>query len=384
MANQPAESPGTPAARRSRLPLIAAGLAIVLLLAVGYGVTHPSQLTATAGGTPLTAFPGVILNGNGADAPDFQGIADWENSKPLSLSSLRGKVVLVDFWTYSCINCQNTFPYLRRWYQAYKDQGLVIVGVHSPEFEFEKSVANIRQAIKHYDVTWPVAVDSNMATWNAYGNQYWPAEYFVDKAGKLRHSHFGEGEYDKTEKVIRGLLGEAGHTVGPAGADAGAQPQGPRTAELYAAADRGFDVPAARAGVAFDYKDPGPDAQGHRQKNAIFWNGLWNIGLEYAEHARASNPGQDYTALDYQATTVVMVAANAGAPVKTYVTLDGKEIPNSDAGPDIKYDAAGRSYVQVDRSDLYTLLKHPSFQAHTLVVSPTGAGFRLFTFDFNG
>jgi thiol-disulfide isomerase/thioredoxin len=384
MANQPASPPPTTSARRSRLPLVAAGLVIVLLIAVGYGLTHQPQLTSAGAGTPLTGFPGVALNGTGAAAPDFQGIADWENTRPLTLSGLRGKVVLVDFWTYSCINCQNTFPYLRRWYQAYKDQGLVIVGVHSPEFEFEKSVPNIRQAIKHYDVTWPVAVDSAMATWNAYGNQYWPAEYFVDKAGKVRHTHFGEGEYDKTEKVIRGLLAEAGHSVGAVGADAGPQPQGPRTAELYAAAGRGFDVPAEHAGVAFDYKDPGPDAQGHRQPNAIYWNGLWNIGLEYAEHARASSPGLDYAAVDYRATTVVMVAANAGAPVKAYVTMDTKDIPSTDAGPDIKYDAAGHSYVQVDRSDLYTLLRHAGFQGHTVVVSPTGAGFRLFTFDFNG
>jgi thiol-disulfide isomerase/thioredoxin len=384
MPNQPAAPPPTASATRSRLPLVAGGLVIVLALAVGYGLTHQTQLTTAGPGTPLTGFPGVALNGSDAPAPDFQGIDDWENTRPLTLAGLRGKVVLIDFWTYSCINCQNTFPYLRRWYQAYKDQGLVIVGVHSPEFEFEKSVPNIRQAIKHYDVTWPVAVDSEMATWNAYGNQYWPAEYFIDKAGKVRHTHFGEGEYDKTEKVIRGLLAEAGHNVGAAGADAGPTSQGPRTGELYAAAGRGVAIPAVHASVAFDYRDPGPDAQGHRQPNTIYWNGLWNIGLESAEHSRAASPGQDYAAVDYRATTVVMVAANAGAPVKAYVTLDGKEVPSTDAGADVKYDAAGHSYVQVDRSDLYTLLQHASLQGHTVVVSPTGAGFRLFTFDFNG
>src|ERR1700694_1831787 len=279
-----ADPPGSPESiknRRSRLPYVALGLVIVLAVALGYGLSHRASLSAGAsGGAPIAGFSGVQLNGSGGAAADFQGISDWENSPPLRLNTLRGKVVLVDFWTYSCINCQNTFPYLRRWYQAYKDQGLVIVGVHSPEFEFEKSVANIRQAIKRYDVTWPVAVDSEMATWNAYGNQYWPAEYFIDKAGKVRHSHFGEGEYDKTEKVIRGLLGEAGHTVGAAGADAGPQPQGARPGELYAAAGRGSDIPAEHPGVAFDYHDPGPDPQGHRQNNAIFWNGLWDIGPE--------------------------------------------------------------------------------------------------------
>ena len=368
----------------SRLPFIAAGLVIVLVIAVGYGLTHGSSLSATGGGgAALPGFPGVQLNGSGAAAPDFQGIVDWENSKPLTLSSLRGKVVLVDFWTYSCINCQNTFPYLRRWYQAYKDQGLVIVGVHSPEFDFEKNVANIRQAIQHYNVPWPVAVDSQMTTWNAYGNQYWPAEYLIDKNGTVRDTHFGEGEYDKTEVVIRGLLAEAGHKVGAVGVDAGPVPQGPKTAELYAAAGRGFDIPAEHPGSAFDYQDPGTDAQGHRQANSIYWNGLWNIGQQYSEHARDSQPGQDYAAVDYRANSVVMVAANGGAPVRAYVTFDGKQVPKTDAGPDIKYDDTGRSYVQVDRSDLFSLLKHPSFQEHTVKVSPVGTGFRLFTFDFN-
>jgi thiol-disulfide isomerase/thioredoxin len=381
----PPDPPGSIKDKPSRLPYVAAGLVIVLVVAIGYGVTHGTSLSpGPGGGQSLAGSPDVQLYGSGAAAPDFQGIVDWENSPPLMLTGLRGKVVLVDFWTYSCINCQNTFPYLRKWYQAYRNQGLVIVGVHTPEFDFEKSVPNIRQAIKHYDVTWPVAVDPNHVTWDSYNNQYWPAEYFVDANGKLRHMHFGEGEYDKTEQVIRGLLAEAGHKVGPAGADAGPQPQGRQTAELYAAAGRGFDVPPEHPGTAFDYKDPGPDPQGHRRNNAIFWNGLWNIGLEYAEHARDAQPGQDYAAVDYNASTVVMVAANAGVPVRTLITVDGKDVRRADAGADIKYDDTGHSYVQVDRSDLFTLLAHGNFQEHTVKVSPVGAGFRLFTFDFKG
>ena len=382
-----------PKHRRSKLPYVAAGLAVVLVLAVAYGVTHPGSLSfgpsaqgpfASSQTTPVPGNPNVQLNGSGAAAPDFQGIVDWENSSPLTLEALRGKVVLVDFWTYSCINCQNTFPYLRKWYQAYKDQGLVIVGVHSPEFEFEKNVGNIRQAIKHYDVEWPVAVDSNMATWNAYQNQYWPAEYLVDKDGKVRNVHFGEGEYDKSEGAIRALLAEAGHTVGPAGADSGRTPQGLTTKELYVGAGRGFDIPAEHADQAFDYQDPGADSSGHRKNNYIYLNGVWNIGGEFGEHARPSAPGQDYVAIDYQAREVVMVAANAGAPVQAFVTMDGKDVPQAVAGADIKYDGNGHSYVQVDRSDLYSLVKTQVFEEHLLQVSPIGAGFRLFTFDFNG
>jgi thiol-disulfide isomerase/thioredoxin len=349
---------------------------IILVVAVGYGIGRGPALSTglSAGG----------LQTSGATAPDFTGIVDWENSPPLKLSSLRGKVVLVDFWTYSCINCQNTFPYLRRWYQAYKDQGLVIVGVHSPEFDFEKNVANIRQAIQHYNVLWPVAVDSNMATWNAYSNQYWPAEYLIDKNGAVRETHFGEGQYDRSEQSIRTLLLEAGHKVGATGADAGPAPQGAKTAELYAAAGRGFDIPTEHPGSVFNYVDPGADKQGHRQANSIYWNGPWNIGPQYAEHARDSQPGQDYAAVDYSATEVVMVAANGAAPVKAYVTLDGRDVARADAGSDIRYDSAGRSYIEVDRSDLFQALKHSSFQEHTVKISPVGSGLRIFTFDFNG
>ncbi len=364
------------ATKPSRLPFVAIGLVILLVVAIGYGILHgPALSTGTSTGG---------LQSSGATAPEFTGIVDWDNSAPLTLTSLRGKVVLVDFWTYSCINCQNTFPYLRRWYDAYKGSGLVIVGVHSPEFDFEKSVPNIRQAIKHYDVTWPVAVDSNMATWNAYNNQYWPAEYLIDKNGRIRDTHFGEGKYDQTEQSIRSLLAEAGHKVGAAGADAGPTAQGARTAELYAAAGRGFDIPSEHPGSAFNYVAPAADQQGHLQANSIYWNGLWNIGQEYAEHARDSAPGQDWAAVDYSASTVVMVAANGGQPVKVYVTLDGKDVSRADAGSDLLYDASGHSYVEVGRSDLFTLVKHASFQEHTVKVSPAGAGLRIFTFDFNG
>ena len=368
-----AAASATPA---SRLPFVAIGLVIILVIAIGYGILHGPALS--------TGLSTGGLQSSGATAPNFTGIVDWENSPPLTLSGLRGKVVLVDFWTYSCINCQNTFPYLRRWYSAYKDSGLVIVGVHSPEFDFEKNIANIRAAIKHYDVTWPVAVDSNMATWNAYSNQYWPAEYLIDKNGAVRDTHFGEGQYDQTEQSIRSLLAEAGHQVGAAGADAGPTPRGTRTAELYAAAGKGFDVPAEHPGADFDYAAPAADKQGHLQANSIYWNGLWNIGQEYAQHSRGSQPGEDFAEVDYSAATVVLVAANANQPVKAYVTIDGKDVPQPDAGSDLQYDAAGHSYVEVGRSDLFELVKHASFQEHIIKVSPLGAGLRIFTFDFNG
>ena len=141
-------------------------------------------------------------------APEFVGIDRWLNSPPLSMEGLRGKVVLVDFWTYSCINCINTLPYIKQWHDKYKDQGLVVVGVHTPEFPFEKSTANVQAAIKRFDIRYPVAHDNGYATWSAYHNRYWPALYLVDAEGKIVYQHFGEGQYAETEAAIRNALAQ--------------------------------------------------------------------------------------------------------------------------------------------------------------------------------
>src|SRR5438132_1437413 len=161
-------------------------------------VTHPHATSVKVDASGLPDF---------GPAPAFQGISHWLNSPPLTLPRLRGKVVLVDFWTYSCINCLRTLPHLKAWYASYAKDGLVIIGVHTPEFAFEHSLSNVRSATKRYGVKYPVALDNDYATWNAYANQYWPAEYLIDKHGHVRHAHFGEGEYGHTEQLIRTLLG---------------------------------------------------------------------------------------------------------------------------------------------------------------------------------
>ena len=141
--------------------------------------------------------------------PEFSQITAWINSPGMSSSDLRGKVVLVDFWTYSCVNCIRTLPYVTQWYEKYKDQGLVVVGVHTPEFSFEKEVSNIRQAVLRHGIHYPVAVDNDYGTWNAYNNRYWPAHYLIDARGRIRQEHFGEGNYEETEQAIQALLAEA-------------------------------------------------------------------------------------------------------------------------------------------------------------------------------
>jgi thiol-disulfide isomerase/thioredoxin len=141
-------------------------------------------------------------------APEFTGVDKWLNSEPLTMQQLRGKVVLVDFWTYTCINCINTLPYVKSWHQKYKDQGLVVVGVHTPEYPFERSTDNVKTAIKRFGITYPVAQDNRYATWSAYNNQYWPAFYLIDKKGQVVYTHFGEGQYAQTEAAIKNLLAQ--------------------------------------------------------------------------------------------------------------------------------------------------------------------------------
>lgn len=139
-------------------------------------------------------------------APEFSGIEKWLNGSPLTMASLKGKVVLVDFWTYTCINCINTLPYVKRWHQTYKDQGLVVVGVHTPEYPFERSTKNVSSAIERFGIQYPVAQDNRYSTWEAYGNRYWPAVYLIDKQGRIVYRHFGEGQYKETEAAIQKLL----------------------------------------------------------------------------------------------------------------------------------------------------------------------------------
>jgi thiol-disulfide isomerase/thioredoxin len=173
-------------------------LAVVAIAATAALVTLAAP---SASGGPAAAHP--------VAAPDFQGIATWQNSPPLTMEALRGKVVLVDFWTYTCSNCLNQLPHVKEWHDRFKDQGLVVIGVHTPEYAFEKSTPNVQEAIRKLRITHAVAQDNDYATWRAYGNQYWPALYLIDKQGRIVYTHFGEGRYGETEGRIKALLAES-------------------------------------------------------------------------------------------------------------------------------------------------------------------------------
>lgn len=182
---------------------------VVLLIGAGFYLDASKNLD----GNPLLvdAVKGDSMSDvdlkNYGDAPEFIGIEKWLNSEPLTMLSLRGKVVLIDFWTYSCINCIRTLPYVTGWYEKYKDKGFVIIGVHTPEFAFEKDTGNVQTAIKRHGINYPVAQDNDFSTWRAYNNRYWPAHYLINQDGKIVYNHFGEGKYQETEQVIQQLLG---------------------------------------------------------------------------------------------------------------------------------------------------------------------------------
>jgi len=230
-----------------------------------------------------------------APAPDFVGNQRWFNTPggtPLTMSSLRGRVVLVDFWTYSCINCIRTQPYLKAWDERYRDRGLSIVGVHSPEFPFEKNAGNVGQAIERAGIEYPVAQDNDFQTWNAYANQYWPAEYFIDAEGRVRYAHFGEGEYEKKEQVIRDLLAEAGRRPGTGTSDADGEriSNGVTTLESYlgsARADR-FTNGLILSGVR-DFgrlKQPGQDELSYAGACASGPSGFFSCSAHRAGRGR--------------------------------------------------------------------------------------------------
>jgi cytochrome c biogenesis protein CcdA/thiol-disulfide isomerase/thioredoxin len=226
-------------------------------------------------------------------APALDGGVVWLNSPPLTIEQLRGNVVLIDFWTYSCINCLRTLPYVRAWAEKYRDSGLVVIGVHAPEFAFERDVGNVRRAARDLGVTYPVVLDNDFAIWRAYRNRYWPAHYFIDANGRIRHRHFGEGEYDNSERVIQQLLAEAGYEtptdlVDPRARGAAAAPDNSRarTPETYLGSARREHFVSAeqRTGAAYAYTIPATLGS-----NDWGLSGEWTVEREHAALARAGH-----------------------------------------------------------------------------------------------
>jgi thiol-disulfide isomerase/thioredoxin len=290
-------------------------------------------------------------------APEFAGISNWINSKPLTMQSLRGKVVLIDFWTYSCINCLRTLPHVTHLYDTYKDKGLVVIGVHSPEFDFEKQTGNVQDAVKHFKINYPVAQDNDLATWDAWSNQFWPAEYLVDQRGNVIAHHYGEGNYMEMENAIRTLLGLP--RLSETGGDNGdTNFAGIGTPEMYFGSDR-VEFLASPEGGRTGTRDFTAPTQLNLNQFALV--GHWEIGRQNA--TLAGDKGE--IRLHFKAGKAHMVAS-AISPTTLEILVDGKPQPP----------------VTVQASMLYTLFDSKDYRDHVLTIRIPKAGFHAFTFTF--
>ena len=364
--------------------------------------TQPPADTPTP--EPTQPAASLLPSGSGPDrrAPELAGLDGWLNSEPFTLEDKRGQIVLIDFWTYTCVNCVRTLPYIKEWHDKYADKGLVILGVHAPEFEFEKIPENVAMARDDHGLEYPIAQDNDMQTWRAFENQYWPAKYLIDKDGAIRYTHFGEGAYVETEEQIRDLLSEAGADLTSVAistepeqevderAFTGTDPFARQTRELYAGFIRNFG--ALRGGTPpyvmheefygapsqdLMYEDPGDHRNHH-----MYLQGLWHNGLEELVHARETEDYEDYLALTFMAIEVNVVLSEGDEPYDVRVTIDGRPLEETEAGSDITFDEEGNSFVTVDASDIYHLVQLPEYSGHELQLSSNSDQMAVFAFTF--
>lgn len=355
----------------------------------GSGAMMSGNNAMMSGGSAMMSGGARMTAGGAAGAlpvegimPPLDGVTQWLNSEPLSREGLRGKVVLIDFWTYSCINCIRALPFVRAWHEKYRDQGLVVIGVHSPEFAFEKNLRNVRREVEHLGLEYPIAVDNDYAVWRAFANQYWPAHYFIDAMGNIRYSHFGEGEYDTSERVIQQLLAEAGSvTVVPdlvtpdaEGAALAADLVSVVTPETYVGHARaeGFASPGGQVfGVAHDYTAPE-----RLVLNQWALDSRWTVGEEAAVLAAASGK----IVMHFQARDLHLVLGPGadGKPVRFRVKLDGA-LPGEDHGSDIGADGMGT----VDEYRLYQLIRQNGpVRNRTFEIEFLDSGVAAYAFTF--
>ena len=316
------------------------------------------------------------------ELPSLDGAIAWLNSPPLSSSGLRGKVVLVDFWTYSCINCLRTLPYLRAWYERYRDHGLVVIGVHAPEFAFERDQGNVGRAVRELGIRYPVAIDNNYTIWRAFDNQYWPAHYFVDSSGRIRGHHFGEGGYEESEALIRELLAESGaHDLPPVATAAAARAvemapdehdvASPETYVGYQRAENFVSAAPVQRDAPYGYP-PAPALQ----LNQWSLGGQWTVG---AEEAVSAAPGARI-AFRFHARDLHLVLgpASDAQPVRFRVSLDGHE-PGAAHGADVDEHGVGTVHGQ----RLYQLIRQGApIEDRTFVIEFLDPGVHAYSFTF--
>ncbi|MEO8290351.1 MAG: cytochrome c biogenesis protein CcdA [Gaiellaceae bacterium] len=365
---------------RMRAPRVRQGLGVLVvaaavLMAFGLDVklaAHVPGYTKALQGLESTAAAQRRLDGllagkshveesklrDFGSAPDFQGISSWLNTKPLALAELRGKVVLIDFWTYSCVNCIRTLPYVKRWYEAYRPAGLVVVGVHTPEFAFEHVRGNVERAVRTFGIRYPVALDNDYATWTAWGNRYWPAKYFIDRQGHVRYAHFGEGDYEQSERVIRTLLAEKGLPPLVSKSIQAETPTGALTPETYLGSDRATSLVGSPvvAGREAKYRIPRFIPQ-----SGVAYGGRWTVEKERivaGEGARLR--------LAYHARNVYLVLGKGSGRGAVEVKVDGRPVRS----------------VAVGEDRLYTLVERPGPPADHILDLTFSPGTEAYAFTF--
>ena len=365
----------------------------VTLSAIVVGLLALATACGNDGGASPTGTSQATRTPSDSPMLEVQGIADWINSEPLTISDLtaEGNVVLVDFWTYTCVNCLRTLPFLRDWHAKYADRGLVILGVHSPEFEFEKVPENVRKAVADEGVGWAVALDNDFATWNAFGNRYWPAKYLIDTSGKVIYSHFGEGEYAETEQEIRDALEAAGHDVSDI--DAGTVDNRDRdsgatrvTREIYGGYGRSYGG-GLYAGNEQYYIAPDRTLEymddGNYVNDRYYLEGMWTNAEQAIIHARGTENLEDHIALRIQARSAnVVVEPQGPEPFDVFVFLDGNPLTAEEAGDDVMFDDQGRSYITVDEPRMYRIVEQPEFAERVLKLASNSDNFAMFAFTF--
>ena len=324
---------------------VLAALAVIILFIIG-GLYIERTLGPGFGSAPTAALSG--------DAPDFPAGDTWLNSSPLKLSDLKGKVVLVDFWTYSCINCIRTLPFVTKWYSDYKDDGFVVVGVHTPEFAFEHDTQNVKDALARFGISYPVVQDNDYAIWNAYANEFWPAEYLLDRQGRIVGRDIGEGDYAARENVIRAQLG-----LQPLGTAASSPDLSKvRSPEMYFGTDRvaNLDLKETPSSAAKDYAaDLSPSL------NVFSLGGQWSFA---GDKATLTGPTGEID-LKFHSAKLYFVASSTG-PTTLKVTVDGRPQPD----------------LTVDASRLYQLFDSSEYSDHLVRIEASGAGLEAYTFTF--
>ena len=370
------------------LSLAGAVAAIAAIIAVIFVVVQPPQSASvapvpdepTTPGAPQVAAPAPVTatpapqaaatpEPSGPLAPEFVRVTQWLNSPALSLADLRGRVVLIDMWTFGCYNCRNTLPYLRDWHAKYASEGLQIVGVHTPEFEFEQVEANVREAMIRLNVTWPVAMDNDWGTWRAYKNRYWPRKYLVDQQGQIRYDVIGEGSYAEMERRIRELLTEGGASLDHI-------PMG------------GVDEEAAPAQTALFTGDSWDEGrflavEGGAEAARLGLRGGWVVESDRVQpDPNGGSSSWDATVLVTSGMANLAAGANLASPVLVKVTLDGAPVPEALRGAHVFAGYDGATFVSIGDFGTYGLLRNGDAAPRELRLQTDDPGLSLYTFVF--